>query len=317
MLMNNDSFSLRKLLTTLLEFVSSYGVSLLAIIGFMTAVSVVRAGNQPPPMSSPVAEPATAAFESSVAGAGIVEASGENIAIASQVPGVIEQIFVAVGQHVAAGDPLFQIDTRSARALTASREAAVDVARAQLADAKSQNDFIVSLPDKRAVSVEEFSKRRNALAIAQAKLSQSEQELTAARTELEKLTVRAPKAGTVLRINTRPGEFAAAQNLNPPLMVFGNTDRLWVRVDVDENDAWRVKPGARATGSLRGNGAMKTDLEFVRFEPYVIPKKSLTGDNAERVDTRVLQILYAFNPSALPVFVGQLMDIYIEGEKNG
>jgi hypothetical protein len=62
---------------------------------------------------------------------------------------------------------------------------------------------------------------------------------------------------------------------------------------------------------------MKTDLEFVRFEPYVIPKKSLTGDNAERVDTRVLQILYAFNPSALPVFVGQLMDIYIEGEKNG
>lgn len=315
--MDNDSFSLRKLLSTLLAFVSSYGVSLLAIIGFMTAVSVVRAGNQPPPMSSPVAEPATASFENSVAGAGIVEASGENIAIASQVAGVVEQIFVTVGQHVVAGEALFQIDTRSARALVASREGAVDVARAQLADAKSQNDFIVSLPDKRAVSVEEFSKRRNALAIAQAKLSQSERELTAARTELEKLTVRAPKDGTVLRINTRPGEFAAAQNLNPPLMVFGNTERLWVRVDVDENDAWRVKPGARATGSLRGNGAMKTDLEFVRFEPYVIPKKSLTGDNAERVDTRVLQILYAFNPSALPVFVGQLMDIYIEGEKNG
>jgi hypothetical protein len=50
----------------------------------------------------------------------------------------------------------------------------------------------------------------------------------------------------------------------------------------------------------------------VRFEPYVVPKRSLTGDSTERVDTRVLQIIYALDPAALPVFVGQLMDVFIE-----
>ena len=55
-------------------------------------------------------------------------------------------------------------------------------------------------------------------------------------------------------------------------------------------------------------------LKFVRIEPYVTPKKSLTGDNTERVDTRVLQVLYEMQASEEPVFVGQQMDVFIEGE---
>ena len=53
-------------------------------------------------------------------------------------------------------------------------------------------------------------------------------------------------------------------------------------------------------------------LEFVRFEPYVIPKKSLTGDTTERVDTRVLQVVYRVKDPNAPLYVGQQMDVYIE-----
>jgi hypothetical protein len=54
----------------------------------------------------------------------------------------------------------------------------------------------------------------------------------------------------------------------------------------------------------------------VRVEPYVIPKQSLTGDNSERVDTRVLQVIYALpEKMASPLYVGQQMDVYIEMEK--
>src|SRR5262249_39172606 len=42
------------------------------------------------------------------------------------------------------------------------------------------------------------------------------------------------------------------------------------------------------------------------------PKRSLTGASTERVDTRVLQILYSFEREALPVFVGQQVDVFIE-----
>ena len=67
-----------------------------------------------------------------------------------------------------------------------------------------------------------------------------------------------------------------------------------------------------AVAYLRGNRDIGCDLKFYRIEPYVIPKKSLTGDSTERVDTRVLQVLYTFEPGDKPIYVGQQMDVFIE-----
>jgi len=90
---------------------------------------------------------------------------------------------------------------------------------------------------------------------------------------------------------------------------------IWVmniRTDIDENDAWRFSDGAKVIAYVCGNPKLHVDLKFVRIEPYVVPKKSLTGDTTERVDTRVPQILYGFPHEALNVYVGQQMDVYIE-----
>ena len=61
-----------------------------------------------------------------------------------------------------------------------------------------------------------------------------------------------------------------------------------------------------------GNSSLSTQLHFVRIEPFVVPKKSLTGESSERVDTRVLQVLYSFKRGSLPVYVGQQVDVFIE-----
>ena len=63
---------------------------------------------------------------------------------------------------------------------------------------------------------------------------------------------------------------------------------------------------------LRGNMKITTPLSFVRFEPYLVPKKSLTGDSTERVDTWVLQVIFSFTRGELPIFVGQQMDVFID-----
>jgi HlyD family secretion protein len=68
---------------------------------------------------------------------------------------------------------------------------------------------------------------------------------------------------------------------------------------------------------VRVNRALETPVQFVRFEPYVVPKRSLTGDTTERVDTRVLQVLYQFHPGDLPVYVGQQMDVFIDAPPIG
>jgi HlyD family secretion protein len=87
---------------------------------------------------------------------------------------------------------------------------------------------------------------------------------------------------------------------------------LHVRVDVDENDAWRFRPCASALASVRGNPELKTPVKFEHTDPDVVPKVSLTGDSTQRVDTRVLQVIYSFDRGALPVYVGQQMDVFIE-----
>ncbi len=88
-----------------------------------------------------------------------------------------------------------------------------------------------------------------------------------------------------------------------------------VRVDVDENDAWRVREGTPALGYLRGNNQVSLPLRFVRFEPYVIPKVSLTGAPGERVDTRVMQVIYSISGGDLPIKPGQQMDVYIDAPR--
>jgi len=150
------------------------------------------------------------------------------------------------------------------------------------------------------------------LALARAEIARAEADVSAALVEIDRLTIRAPLEGNILQVNIRPGEFAQGGVLVQPLILMGDLDRLHVRVDIDENDAWRFHPTSSAFAFVRGNPEFKTSLKFEYVEPYVVPKRSLTGDSNERVDTRVMQVLYGFNRADLPIYPGQLMDVYIE-----
>ena len=78
--------------------------------------------------------------------------------------------------------------------------------------------------------------------------------------------------------------------------------------------AWVEPPGAAQPA-----WPPKRQRVVVRVEPFVVPKKSLTGDTTERVDTRVLQVIYEFDPAGRPpLFVGQQVEVFIDAaEANG
>lgn len=147
---------------------------------------------------------------------------------------------------------------------------------------------------------------------AQAAVAAAAADIDAANVELDRRVIKSSITGSVLQVNVRPGEFAQAGPLSTPLMILGGAAPLHVRVDVDENEAWRVGAGKDAVAFLRGNSQFQANLKFVRFEPYIVPKKSLTGESTERVDTRVLQIIFAVGNADFPMFVGQQVDVYIE-----
>jgi len=228
------------------------------------------------------------------------------------------------------------------------RQEKIPVLAAAVADAKTavvrEADALRRTEDtfaRKASSEQEMIERREAFAGAQAKLAKAQAELDLLKAgswqydrdvsraalgrveaevgkleiELDRLVVRALVAGRVLQVNVLPGEFVGTPP-NQPLIVLGNTDKLHVRVDIDEYDIPRFQKGLPATAVPRGNLQEKYPLEFVRVEPFVVPKKSLTGDTTERVDTRVLQVIYGFDPTGRPpLFVGQQVEVFINAAK--
>jgi HlyD family secretion protein len=292
--------------------IRKYVLPLIAAFGLAFAIVSVVRGSQPVPAAPPVAEPAKPPFPSYVAGAGIIEASTENIAIGSPVGGIVTKVHVKVGDTVKPGDVLFELDDRDLRAMRLPAAARVNEAEANLARSRVLLKLAESVPDKRAISAEDLSNRRSAVAIGEASLAAAKAQVEQIDIELDRRQVRALVPGQILQVKTRPGEFAAAGVMATPLMLLGNNDRLHVRVDIDENDAWRFGKGASAVAFVRGNPQLETALRFVRTEPYVVPKVSLTGMSSERVDTRVLQVIYSLEDGALPVYVGQQMDVFIQ-----
>ena len=338
--------------------IRKYLLPLFAIAGFLFALYTVAQGAKPIAIAAPVVEPASTPFDETIAGAGLIEARSQNIAIGTPLAGILSKVAVQIGQKVKRGDLLFSIDDRDRRAELAVRQGALDSATAELARlvalpraedvppaearlaaaeadlADMKNQLALA---ERAMATQEWDRRRFAVKSAEARYAQSSAELAklkagawkpdvdvarvavdAARAkveaeliEIERLNVRATVDGVAIAVDAREGEFAPTGALAKPLVVLGDLSRLHVRVDIDENDAWRLQAGAPAEAYVRGNRDLKTTLEFVRVDPYVIPKRSLTGESTERVDTRVLQVIFSFDPAALPVYVGQQMDVFI------
>ncbi|HEY7310399.1 MAG TPA: HlyD family efflux transporter periplasmic adaptor subunit [Gemmataceae bacterium] len=365
---------MRKLFGKLLLPMLAVGMSVFAIY------HVVQA-QQKPPKPPPPLEPARTPFGHTVAGAGIVEARSQNIAIGSALPGLVLKVWSPeelklppkpgmtpweglIGQHVKEGDPLFRVDDRQLNAMLAFHEANLASAKAQLAKleqmprkeelevSKAKKDVAkatvelqrdlaerdAKLVGSGSVSEEEYRQRRLNQMVAQRQLLQAEADFTLMKngawepdkaiaraaiklaeaqiqqdhTDIDRAIVRAPMDGVVLQVNVRPGEYVGA-NPGAALVVLGAvTDRVNVRVDIDEHDIPRFQAGAPAVASLRGAPDKKYPLTYVRIEPYVIPKKSLTGDNTERVDTRVLQVIYALETKGKPIYVGQQLDVFID-----
>lgn len=150
------------------------------------------------------------------------------------------------------------------------------------------------------------------IAVQKAAVALAEANLLKAQTLVEIRTVKAPIDGTILSVVVRSGEFVPASIVSTPYLSMGVVDPLHIRVDIDETEIPRFRAGAKAYASLRGKPEDMVELEYVRTEPLVSPKRTLTGSVSERVDTRVMQIIYSVSPSKLKAAIGQQVDVYIE-----
>jgi HlyD family secretion protein len=314
-----------------------WGLPILALILFIAAVRFIFTGKPEqtsvPAVQTPATVPINKIKDGVVAGAGVVQPSSELVAIAAPVPGIVKSVDVSVGNEVKRGQLLFTIDDRQTQADLLGRQTALQLAKQNLRTAEIDSaeraanlKLYESIGDKRAMTEDELTRRRFAVQSSNARLEasrasvrQGEAELEQTRIQLALRSVRAPIDGTILQIKVRVGEFAPAMQLTEPLITLGSTKPLHVKIDIDEADINRVNIGASATISPKGASSKAIEAKFVRVDPLVVPKRSLTNSASERVDTRVLQILYQLPDnigSRDGFFVGQQVDAFVPTTKS-
>lgn len=179
-------------------------------------------------------------------------------------------------------------------------EARVAEVRARLARAEAERDLVDPQHNGATIRIE------------QATIDQAKAALALAEAEAALTVVKAPIDATVLAVNIHAGEYANPAAATAPI-VLGQLDPLHVRVEIDEADVPRFMPQSTARLTLRGSAGTSLPLRFVRSEPQITPKRTLTGTDADRVDTRVLQIIYAVGRSPVRLWPGQLVDVMIGG----
>lgn len=310
---------------------SRQALPIIAVLGILLSALFIVFGMPDRTIAPPERQPPRAAGALSnakrVAGSGVVEPSSEIIDIGTALPGLVTELHTKPGNFVERGQVLFVVDQRAARARLAEAGAAIAEARAAIGEARStrdtaqrQLDLYRAIADPAAVSRSEVIRAEGDASaaalrfeLATARLAAAQAQAASARTELLRLEVRAPIAGEILAVNIRPGEYVSTTGTNSePFIRMGETRPLHIRIDVDEDDASRVAQGKPAQVSPRGAAEFRVNAAFVRAEPLVVPKRSLTNSAQERVDVRVLQLIYVLPENARGRFrVGQQVDAFI------
>lgn len=307
----------------------------IAVIGLAIAAFLIWRGLPDRSLEEPAETPARAtgalANAPRVAGAGVVEPSSEVIDLGTALSGLVTAVLVKPGAYVSRGKPLFRVDDRDVRARLLEAEAGISQATAGIAEARAaeaaarrQLSLYRDVADAAAVSRSEVIRAEGDVAVARGRRQLAEAQLASARAarnrarvELGRLVVSAPISGEILRVDVRPGEFVQAgqQGSNAvPYIQMGETRPLHVRIDIDEDEATRLALGSEAIVSPRGAADRQVRARYIRTEPQVIPKRSLTNSAAERVDVRVLQLIYEL-PATDGLFrVGQQVDAFISAK---
>ncbi|MGA2222704.1 MAG: biotin/lipoyl-binding protein [Verrucomicrobiia bacterium] len=283
----------------------------LAIIGILAGLVAAYIFGIERKAQPPVFKPVSSPYESAIYANGIIEseqASGANINIYPEVSGPIIQVLVREGQRVSAGTPLFTIDDSVQRANAELAESNLKAAHDQYDKRRASYDI-----DPKSIS-------KDVLDTAEDAVNQAAAALKAANALLQKYSVKAPVDGVVLAVNATAGSYVSSQGAydaytqaSDPLVVMGAPqDYLAVRCYVDEilvsrlPSPWHIQ----AQMSIRGTD-IKVPLEFVRVQPYVSPKIELSNQRQEKVDLRVLPVIFRFEKQDAPVYPGQLVDVFI------
>lgn len=284
----------------------------IAIIGLIITGNAILQLQKPESIPEPLFKPAQNPFLQAIAAPGLIESREENTRIGVPLSGLVEEVRVKIWQKVEMGEVLFKLDDTELLAQQVVQQADLQVRERELEKYLALESRTESVKGYDVVPEEEIDNRSKDRSIALARRDAAKAALQQTEMLLDRLIIRAPTRGTILQINTRKGESLSPSSATAPI-VMGNIDLLQIRAEVDEQLAPRIREKNEAFAYLKGETQSPIPLVFSHIEPLIVPKRNLSGDSSEKLDTRVLQVVYTIlNPERYPVYVGQQVNLFIK-----
>ena len=300
-----------------------FGLALLGIIAGVVSAYLYR---QNLPAQAPLSitrDP----YASGVYAEGILQsaqASGDDVNVYPEVAGTTVRIYARPGAQVARGAPLLAIDDAVQRRVVEADAARVVAAHATLGYQRDQLAILVrqAAIDRRAVSRLALLNAQDNVRIARENLRVAIAARAVDAALLRKYVLRAPVAGVVLRNVSAVGSYVSPQGIydtytqadDPVVVMQPQSNELQVKAYLDEILVPRLPPTRDITAQMfvRGGSDAGIALQFVRIDPYVTPKIELSDQRLEKVDVRVLPIIFRFKPPPdARLYPGELVDVYI------
>lgn len=166
---------------------------------------------------------------------------------------------------------------------------------------QTQEDLIKQVEEAKATLRRIVEVRPEDLHIVQAEVKHTLATVEKAKAELKLASVRALKAGRILKIHTYPGEVVGAKGIAE----LGQTEEMYAIAEVYETDIGRVQSGQKATISSEFGG-FNGDLRGIVDEiTWKIGKQDvLDSDPTTDVDVRVREVKVRIEPQDTPKIAG-------------
>ena len=254
-------------------------------------------------------------YNNFIAATGVVEPESKNIYVGSLASGIVKRVYVQSGESIKKGALLFEIDDAQKRVRIPILQAQIANSLARLKSVKHQLDLLEDMKklSSSMVTNEKYTKVVDSYNEAKTFYQLSKTQLKALKSELAFYKIYSPIDGKVLQSNITP---SSTFDANTKALIIGS-NKLNVKVSINEFDSTKLDNTAKAVASVRGDANKKIELKYKYTIPFIVPKKNLTGLNTEQTDTRVLQVVYEIqNRADFPLYVGEMLDVFIETSKD-
>ena len=270
-----------------------------AALVLVLAVAVSRRSTPKPPASAPAA--VTAPRLEAVSALGTLHPAGDvrRLAAPSSAMGGSPRLLslaVEEGQRVRQGQLLATFDSRpKLLADLAALQARIASLQVQIRLQSREVERYRSAASSGAAALVLLEEKKDELAKLQGQLREAVAQRQGMQVDLADSELRAPLAGTVLKIHSRPGERPATDGV----LELGAGDQMEAVAEVYESDINRVKLG-QVVSLVSENGGFSGSLQarVIRISPQVRQRAVLSTDPTGDADARVVEVRLALDPAA-------------------